>query len=425
MKLVSSPCRPCGDVHIPASKSHTIRALLIATLAEGTSEIHAPLLSSDTTSCLHACKAFGAHIVETDHAVHITGIGGMPHVPEDVVDVGNSGTTLFLALSLAALAEGHTVFTGDYQIRRRSAEPLLVALRALGAEAYATRNNGCAPLVVRGPLAGGKVSLACPTSQYLSSLLLSCPCALGDTDIQVTQLNEKPYVTMTLEWLKAQGVALEYDADYASFHVPGGQKYSAFSRTIAGDFSSATFFLVGAALCGKDVRIHGMDMNDAQGDKAVVDMLRAMGASIEEEGTTLCVRGGQLCGTTLDLNATPDALPALAVAACAAEGETRLVNVAHARLKETDRIAVMCRELRALGADCEETDDGLVIRKSVLRGGSVQGYDDHRVVMALALAGMYAKEPVTINGAEAMRVTFPTYVELWNALGARMECYDE
>lgn len=425
MKLLSSPSQPCGDVYIPASKSHTIRALLIATLAEGTSVIHSPLESADTAACIDTCRAFGADIQEHNNSLYVKGCNGTPHIPDDVINVGNSGTTLFLALSVAALAAGTTIFTGDYQIRRRSAQPLLDALQLLGATAESTRANGCAPFIVKGPLHGGNVSLECPTSQYLSSILIAAPCAKGTTTISVPLLYEKPYVEMTLDWLADQTISLEYEKDLSYFSIPGGQRYTAYEKAVPGDFSSATFFLVGAAIAGKEIRMHGLDMNDAQGDKAVINMLQKMGASIEEKDNCIHVHPGTLKGCELDLNATPDALPALAIAGCAAQGETHLVNVPQARIKETDRIAVMCKELTALGADCEEREDGLIIRHSALRGGNVMGHDDHRVVMALALAGMIADAPVTIDNAEAMRITFPTYVELWNALGARMECYED
>ncbi len=293
-------------------------------------------------------------------------------------------------------------------------------MNALGAEAISAKGNGCAPITVRGPLRGGSATLPCPTSQYLSSLLLNCPLARGSAEIIVPMLNERPYVDMTLDWLARQGITVHNDR-FARFVIPGGQRYQPFTRDIPADFSSATFFLVAAAISNADVALHGLVMRDTQGDKAVVDMLRAMGAGIETSAGCIRVRGGALHGATLDLNATPDALPALAVAACCAQGETRITNVAQARQKETDRIAVMARELRLLGADIEELPDGMIVRGAPLQGGTVHGHDDHRVVMALAVAGLRSAAPVTIEGAEAMAVTFPSFVALMQRLGAQME----
>lgn len=420
MNIKSSPSTLRGTVRMPASKSHTIRALLIATLADGTSTLQNPLESGDTLSCLKVCSALGARVQKSNDFWLVEGTGLKLRIPDEPLDVGNSGTTLYLALATAALADQPITFTGDYQIQRRSAQPLLDALNALGARATSAKNNGCAPITVCGPMRGGAVSLPCPTSQYLSSLLLNCPLAGGDTEVTVPLLNERPYIEMTLDWLARQHITVHND-QFRHFRIPGRQRYRAFVRDIPADFSSATFFLVAAAITPSDVELLGLDMNDTQGDKAVVTMLQQMGAKITIGQDRIRVHGGDLRGTVLDLNATPDALPALAVAACCAQGETRLMNVAQARIKETDRIAVMTKELRALGADVEELPDGMVIRASKLRGGVVHGHDDHRVVMALAVAGLVASEPVIVEGADAMSVTFPAFLALMQHLGAEMQ----
>ena len=420
MNLISQKIEKLnGTVKIPASKSHTIRALIISTLAEGQSVLLDPLKSGDTISCLEACRAFGAEITEEENKWIVNG-KGVANPPTEIIDVGNSGTSLYLLLSAAALIPGESTFTGDYQIQRRSAQSLINSLNDLGAKCFSTKGNGCAPLVVHGKLKGGKTTIECPTSQYLSSLLISCPLAEGDTEITVPLLNEKPYVEMTLDWLRSQNIKFE-NSDYKIFKITGGQKYKPFTRGIPADFSSATFFLVAAAITGGDVTLNGLDMNDTQGDKAVVEMLKKMGAEIETGENFIHVSGGKLTGKILDLNATPDALPAMAVAGCFAKGETRLVNVPQAREKETDRIAVMCKELKNLGADIEEMPDGLIIRESVLKGGDAHGYDDHRVVMSLAVAGLCSENPIKIDTAESAGITFPNFTELMNSIGAKME----
>ena len=331
----------------------------------------------------------------------------------------NSGTTLYIALAMAALADGQTTLTGDEQIRRRSAQPLLDALTRLGAEARSIAGNGCAPIRVRGPLRGGSVALACPTSQYLTGLLISAPLASEPTHLQITQLNEAPYVHMTLDWLDLLGVRYTR-RELDSFDLPGGQTYPAFSQTIKADFSSATFFLCGAALSRGDLTLLGLDMNDSQGDKAVVHMLRKMGADLEIQPQSIRIRGRGLKGADLDLNATPDALPALAVAGCFAQGATRLLNVPQARMKETDRIAVMRQVITALGGHAQELPDGLVVHGAGLKGGRAPGHADHRVVMACAIAGLAAARPVHVDTAEAVAVTFPDFVQLLNSVGARV-----
>ncbi len=420
MKLKSQKSSLKGKVRIPASKSHTIRALIIATLADGESELLNPLNSGDTKSCCKTCEALGAEIQYFDDKWIVKGTGGNLKNTKGVIDVGNSGTTLYITLSAAALGQSSYEFTGDYQIQRRPSTPLLNSLNDLGVEAKSVKGNGCAPITVRGPIQGGETVIECQTSQYLSSLLLCCPLAKGDSVINVPLLNEQPYVEMTLDWLTRQGIKFK-NAEFKKFKVFGNQNYNSFSREIPADFSSATFFLVAAAITNSEVTLLGLDMNDSQGDKAVVEMLKKMGAKIDVGDDFVKVSGGKLNGAVLDLNSTPDAIPAMAVAACFATGETRLVNVPQAREKETDRIAVMCKELKKLGADIEELPDGLVIKNSKLKGGDVCGHDDHRVVMAMAVAGLRAETPVIVDSAEAMDITFPNFVELMNSLGAGCE----
>ena len=423
MKLIVNPSSLRGEAEIPASKSHTIRAVVIASLATGRSRIIKPLDSADTRSALDMSRAFGAG-VEMGEDWFVSGTGGAPPVPENVIDVGNSGTSLRLGMGMSALSQGYTVFTGDHQIRRRPIQALIEAYRLLGAEGFTTRANGCAPAVIRGRIQGGRTEIKAVTSQFLSSLLISAPLAEKNSEIRVLQLNEAPYVEMTLSWLDSQGITYERKA-WSRFYVKGGQQYAAFERRIPGDFSSATFFLCAAAVARGELVLKGLDMNDVQGDKAVVSMLQEMGAEIDVVPDGLKVRGGDLKGAEFDLNSTPDALPALAATACFASGETKLRNVPQARLKETDRIAVMAQELKKMGGDLEELKDGLVIRGKQLKGAAVSGHHDHRVVMALAVAGLAADGETAIDTAEAMSVTFPNFTELMSGCGARMKLVNE
>ena len=415
METVVRPGRLGGTVRIPGSKSHTIRALIVATLADGSSHIEAPLESADTRAALDACRALGATVEESEALWKVGGVGGALATPENVIDVGNSGTTLYMAVAAAALGRGWTVFTGDEQIRRRPATNLLAALRDLGAEAFSTRGSGCAPIAVRGPLGGGTTRIACPTSQYLSALLLACPAAEGDSEIVVTELNERPYVSITLDWLDSQGIRYRREG-LERFMIPGGQRYSPFRRTVAGDFSSATFFFCAAAVTGSRVTVAGLDPADPQGDKQVLDLLGEMGCAVSWDGTSVTVEGRGLRAIEADLNAIPDALPAMAVAAACAEGTTRLAGVPQARLKETDRIAVMREELSRMGARVEELPDGLVIHGGGLKGTRVDGHADHRVVMALAVGALAAEGTTTISTSEAASVTFPEFFGLLESL---------
>ena len=413
-----------GEVKIPGSKSHTIRALVFGLLADGVSVLRWPLDSSDTKSCVHMIEQFGARVDFEKDVWKVRGTGKMIPVPGNVIDVGNSGTSLYIGLGVASLIDGYTVFTGDRQIRRRSAESLLNSIKDLGGIAFSTRGNGNAPIVIKGPVKGGNTEIEAVTSQYLTSLLITSPLASSDTIIKVPLLNELPYVTMTLSWLDKLGIMYE-NINYEEFLVKGNQEYRVFDVHIPADFSSAAFFFVAAAICGAELNLLGLDYNDTQGDKEVIHILRKMGAGIEIGNRNIKISGGELKGGTFDLNAIPDALPALAVAACFAHGETRLINVPQARLKETDRIKVMHDELTKLGADIKELDDGLIIKGKKLTGGLVSGHGDHRVVMSLDVAGIAIEEDVHITTADSAAVTFPDFLELMTNIGSNIELTEE
>ena len=414
-----------GEVQIPASKSHTIRAIAIGSLAAGESRILGPLESNDTHAAVRVYRELGADIETHTGSWSIRGNGGELNPPPDVLDVENSGTTLMFALgSCALLKKGTAVLTGDAQTRSRPADPLLSSLNDLGACAFSTRDNGRAPFVVRGRLRGGSTSIEAHSSQYLSSLLLSVPLGEGDTLIRVPLLNEQPYVRMTMNWMRRQGVSFEQEG-LREFHVPGGQVFRPFAEKMGGDFSSATFFLAAGAMEGNEVTCRNLDLADPQGDKAVIDYLRLMGARVEADEHGVRVRAQELRGADLDLNNTPDALPMMAVLSCFARGVTRLFHVPQARIKETDRIAVMAKELKKMGAKIEEMPDGLLIEESPLQGTRVHGHGDHRVVMALTVAGLAAAGETTVDTAEAVAVTFPQFTECMARLGASIQVQDE
>ena len=419
MEFIVEPSTVKGAVSIPASKSHTIRALFLGMLGQGQSSIRQPLKSRDTLAAADAVRAFGA-VVEDDGrggwTVH--GLGGRPQLPAGIIDVQNSGTTLRIAMGAAALANGTTTLTGDDQIRKRPVGALAQCLTDLGAPAKA-QSTGCPPVTVSGPLRGGATTLRAITSQFVTSLLLACPFAENDSVIDILEMNEAPYVFMTLNWMDRVGLKYE-NHDMRRFVIPGGQGHAGFSARVPADFSSATFFLVAAAATGGELVLEGLDMKDTQGDSAVVYMLEEMGAEVEILDMAVRIKGRGLSGREFDMNYTPDALPAMAVAGCLASGTTKLLNCPQARFKETDRIDVMARELSKMGAHIEQLDDGLIIRESPLAGTRVHGHHDHRVVMALAVAGMAAQGTTAIETAEAADVTFPNFADLMASAGARI-----
>lgn len=280
--------------------------------------------------------------------------------------------------------------------------------------------KGNVPLPSGARSGGGATRVNGISSQFLTALLIASPLAPGDTEIFADNLNERPYVEITLDWLRRLGIRFEQkELDW--FRVFGGQHYPAFERYLPADFSSATFPLCAAAITGSEILIRGLDFDDHQGDKAVFDYLERMGAQMKTTPEGIWVKAATLKGIDIDMNNTPDALPAMAVTACFAEGTTRLLNVPQARLKECDRIAAATTELKKMGAQVEELADGMIIHHSRLKGTEVHGYDDHRMVMALAIAGLAAEGETVVDTAESASVTYPTFVEDMRTLGACFE----
>lgn len=421
MNFKVTPSSLKGDIQVPPSKSHTIRAAVIGGLAKGESIITQPLVSEDTMACVEALKLLGAEVSIEDKTWKIKGFGGCPIIPESVVDIKNSGTSLSFLTSVAALGGSEIELTGDESIRKRPISHLLKSLLHLGAlKAESKEGNGCAPVVVQGRLSGGTTVVEGISSQFISSLLIVAPLLRKSSDIKVTRLNERPYMEMTVYWLRKMGIEFSKKGPNR-FYFPANQSYYSFASAIPADFSSATFPLVAALMVpDSDVLIKGLDMNDPQGDKQLFEIMKEMGGSVEKEEAGVRVKTSKLEGMEIDLNAMPDALPALAVLGCVAEGETHLVNVSQARIKETDRIKVMASELKKMGAKIEEKPDGLIVHQSKLTGAVVDGHGDHRVAMALALAGLIAEGETVVSTAESAAVTYPGFRESFEALGANI-----
>jgi 3-phosphoshikimate 1-carboxyvinyltransferase len=326
------------------------------------------------------------------------------------------------------------MFTGDEQLQRRSAAPLLDALAGLGVQSKS--NGGCVPVTIQGTWKGGKVILPCPTSQYLSAVLIAAPLAPAGTitEIEVPMFNEKPYIEMTLSYLKAHGISFEAsmpdnlpEKKSGHFVIPGGSSWGAFSSFVPADFSSAAFPAAAAAITGGPVTLLGLDPHDVQGDKFFFEMLTAMGCDVQwkedcQNGWMLTVsRTFPLCGGIFDLNDTPDILPAAAAVAAFVTGDTVFVNVAHARIKETDRIAIMVKGLAKLGVCCTELPDGLIVhgKGGLFSANSVPVIDagnDHRIVMAFAAAAFGSPVPVEITGAESVLVSYPEFIKQFAAI---------
>jgi 3-phosphoshikimate 1-carboxyvinyltransferase len=415
-----------GSTTAPASKSYSHRAILAAGYADG-ARIIDPLLSADTLATARAVEAFGGEVTEGDTTLNVTGFRGTPDVPGDVIDCVNSGTTMRLVTAAAALADGTTVLTGDESLRSRPQGPLLGAIEQLDGRAESTRQNGQAPLVVGGPITGGRVEIPGDvSSQFVTALLMAG--AVTDQGIEMeltTDLKSAPYVEITRELLADFGV--ETDRRETGFGVPGGQTYDpkGGSYSVPGDFSSISYLLAAGVLVGdrEGVQVESARPS-AQGDTAIVEVVEDMGGDVawDREGGVLTARRSDLTGTTVDVSDTPDLLPTIATLGAAADGTTHIENAEHVRYKETDRVAAMAESLERMGASVDERQDSLTIHggETDLQGATVDGRRDHRIIMSLAVAGLVAEGETTITGADHVDVSFPEFFDILSGLGAEI-----
>lgn len=400
-----------GTVRVPASKSQSIRALVVASLAKGKSTLHGVTDSEDVKTAINLCKDLGVKIGPAPCHENCLNVNsrGVPFQPlKAELWSGDSGLTTCFALPLMALSEKPLCLSAGEQMKRRPLEPLLQSLSDLGCTV-----NKTWPLSVKGPYKGGASTVSGASSQYLSALLLSGCYAESDLHLTVENLNERPYAELTLDWLKRQNIRYEHEREgkLDHFHLPSGQQHSPIDYFVPGDYSAAAVFLAAGALFAGEVLVEGLDSKDLQGDRQLLNFLEQMGASVVWKDGRVQVKKAPLHGIEIDANSCPDLVPVLAVLGTQAKGETRIVNVAHARSKETDRLHSMTEGLRAMGADIEELPDGWIVRCSRLHGAKVRGHNDHRTIMALALAGLLAEGETLIDTAEGLRKTYPLFEE--------------
>ncbi|MDQ1276274.1 MAG: 3-phosphoshikimate 1-carboxyvinyltransferase [Euryarchaeota archaeon] len=414
-----------GEVFAPPSKSYTHRAITLAALSEE-AVVSRPLLSADTLATIRASRLFGASIEEKGDNLLVRGMNGKPRVPDDVIDAANSGTTLRFMTAIAGLTDGVTVLTGDSSLRTRPNGPLLEVLNKLGAKACSTRGNERAPIVVEGGLEGSEVEInGSISSQFISALLIACPLAENSTTLSIIgKLKSRPYVDVTIEMLGLAGIKIHTDdSNGTRFIIPGKQKYKLKEYTIPGDFSSASYLLAASAILeGSEVTVKNL-FPSKQGDKVIIDTLKQMGADItwNMKAGTVTVRGGRkLKAIIFDAGATPDLVPTIAVLAAVAEGTSRIENAEHVRYKETDRLRALATELPKMGVCLKEEKDSLTITGGELHGAEVHGWDDHRIVMSLAMAGMVAGD-TTIDTTESVSISYPDFFKDMRNLGAKVE----
>ena len=424
MKFVVKRSSLQGTAQIPGNKSASALAIVLSGLADGVSKISNPLSGMDSFSIVGMMKALGAKIDTSNPQQWVLeGVSNQPRVPNCVLDAGNSGTGYYILTAIASLIDGYSVITGDYQICRRPAQPLIDGLNDLGARVFSTRNAGVAPLVIKGPLKGGRTKLPGVNSQWLTPLLIAG--ALSQEGITIIEYNlmERPYIDMTMAWMKFAGGTCSHK-NYDEFHVPGGQQYKAFTAHVPADWGSSGYPMIGAAITDSKVTFINMNPNDFAGERRFPYILQEMGAKVffSDGGRTVTVEGGSdLHGIEIDCSGTPDAVPILAILGCKAKGKTMLQNIGASRLKETDRTRSIKEELTKMGGKFEEAPDSLTIYHSELKGVDIDGRHDHRIVMATSVAGLIAKGTTTVDHAEYVKVSFPNFYEVMKGLGAQIE----
>ncbi len=413
-----------GDVRAPPSKSYTHRAVFVASLAEGTSVVRSPLISRDTSATIGAVRRFGASVEQRESSLLVEGVG-RPKVPDDVIDAMNSGTTLRIATAVASLAAGgYTVLTGDESLRRRPMGPLLEALNQLGVEAWSTRGNGCAPVVVRGK---GDLTGSCSirgdvSSQFVSGLVIAGSASEGGLEVRLTgEVVSRPYIEATCEVVRRFGGSASFEG--SEVRVEGkGLEPGEFQ--VPGDFGLASFLMAVPVLMGGSLRVWNLDGSLPQADAMILDVLREMGARFRVGRDHVELYGSELKGVRVNLKDAPDLLPVIAVLACFAEGETVITGVGHARYKESDRISVLARELSKAGASVEELEDGLVVRGSALREAVLNPEGDHRLFMAFALLSLASQGRIATLGLESLDVSYPNFLLDLSSIGCEVEVRD-
>jgi 3-phosphoshikimate 1-carboxyvinyltransferase len=410
------PVHHCDAVvMIPGSKSYTHRALIVSALADGESLLINALQSEDTGLTIQGLEKFGIPIFQRSDGLHVLGKGGKLEGAERSIYVGNSGTSMRFLTALSALRNGRTLLDGNKRMRGRPIEDLLNGLNALGIRTYSVEKNGCPPVMIESQeLKGGETKIKGEeSSQFLSALLMIAPYALEDVHVEIIgHLSSKPYVDITTNVMSAFGVEVERD-EYHSFFVKAGQRYVPQRYHIEGDASNASYFFSAAAVTRGKVRVEDFCPNSVQGDVGFLFILEKMGCEVTQGVSWAEVKGKELHGVEIDMNAMPDLVTTLAVTSAFARGETLITNIGHLRLKESDRIKSLVLELSKMGIRVEEGKDWLKVRGGKIHGAEIETHDDHRLAMSFAIAGLVIPG-VKIKGEQCVDKSFPDF---WRTFG--------
>ena len=408
-----------GSLICPPNKSYTHRAVFLAALAGDNSKVENVLFSADTFATINACKNFGAEMERRDSSIIVKkSIGEGKFVPE--INAENSGTTIRIAAGIASLFSEETTLTGDSSLQKRPMQPLLKALESIGAKCSSV--DGKPPMKITGKIKGGEITIPGNfSSQFISALLISAPLTEKGMNLLIEgNLVSKPYLDATISTMRHFGVTVQTLIPYKRYNI-APQIYKPSTFTVPIDFSSLALLLSAAVLCGENFVIKGNIGNLPQGDEVFIDILEHLGVKVTIDDDEISIQSPEkLNGGKFDLSNSPDLLPPLAILSLKTSSPIEIVNVKHARLKETDRIAIVAREIVKLGVKVREKEDGLILSMaSNLKGGSLNSENDHRLFMAFCIAGMYVGD-CTVTDPESVKVSYPNFIEEMSKIGAKI-----
>lgn len=416
MKIVIKKSEIKGNVRAPPSKSYTHRAVIAAALSDGLSIISNPLICDDTLATIEGCKRLGIKILNKKNKLEIIGSKKIS-VPETSINCRKSGTTLRLLTAICTLCDEKIILTGDESLLNRPMDELVFALRELGAKCNVLKDA----ITVEGKLKGGKINLKGNiSSQFLSALLLSCPKAENETKISITtDLESKPYIEMTLDTLNKFKINIETNNDMKEFIIKP-QNYTSTNYNVEGDFSSAAFMLAAGAVAGK-VTVKNLNMDSKQGDKKIIDILKAMGAKVSIKNDNVTVEKSNLHSTEIDIKDSIDLGPICVFLATQASGTTIIKGIERLKIKESDRAEAIITELKKMGANIEKTKDSIIVKGPIsLSGAIIDPHDDHRIAMACAVAGLVANGKTIINDIECINKSYPEFINDIKKIGGNI-----
>lgn len=415
-----SPFVPNGTVNVPPSKSDVHRAIICAAMANGVSRISPVALSNDIKATIGCIKALGADAVLENNVLTVDGTN-MYKNKTALLDCGESGSTLRFFIPIAAVGNINATFVGKGKLPQR---PIGIFTEALPKAGTVCKTEGGLPLEIKGQLKSGIFEIpGNVSSQFITGLLLALPILEGDSEIVLTSpLESVGYIAMTIRTMKQFGVNI--DTTENGWHIKGGQTYKSCNYTTDGDWSQAAFFMVLGAIGGK-VTVKGVAKDSTQGDKKCAEILARFGAKVTQLDNEVTVEKGELKAITIDASQIPDLVPVLSVCAAFAKGTTKIINAERLRIKECDRLKATAELLNNLGGKVKELSDGLEITGvSSLKGGNVNGYNDHRIVMSAAVCAARSDEDITATFAMSINKSYPDFYIDYNSIGGKANVLD-